>query len=343
MVSADDAWYSLHDEGAAALLSLGATKLQSMYFRSGFYLVARKNKGVIAEDLAPATTNSKGDLMWAPAIVSQVCVPLEPPVVSVLEQRRRFCELYDGYGDFCEASTFAQPIIPPQLDWKTSHAQTHTATSIPIVVIAGNRYRYLLQLLQSLFRQPGLSPHLVCVMFDGGGAEGIALVELFGVRHFSFTKAVTTSQLEETFQRADVVAIHYKRSLDALWLAYPQATMAIVLEEDLVVGSDFLAYFSQTMHLLERDTTLLTISAWNDHGYKHSSSNSSMLYRTDIFPGLGWLLTKKLWLELGPAWPPCCDGWSWDLWIRENGQNGREAIYPDVSRTFHVCSCESNT
>ena len=28
-----------------------------------------------------------------------------------------------------------------------------------------------------------------------------------------------------------------------------------------------------------------------------------LLYRTDFFPGLGWMLERTLWLELEPKWP----------------------------------------
>lgn len=28
-----------------------------------------------------------------------------------------------------------------------------------------------------------------------------------------------------------------------------------------------------------------------------------MLYRSDFFPGLGWMLAKPTWDELSPKWP----------------------------------------
>lgn len=31
---------------------------------------------------------------------------------------------------------------------------------------------------------------------------------------------------------------------------------------------------------------------------------SDLLYRSDFFPGLGWMLTSDLWHELKPKWPP---------------------------------------
>jgi hypothetical protein len=40
------------------------------------------------------------------------------------------------------------------------------------------------------------------------------------------------------------------------------------------------------------------------------------LYRTDFFPGLGWMMSRKLWNELHPKWPL---GF-WDDWLREPEQ-----------------------
>ena len=44
---------------------------------------------------------------------------------------------------------------------------------------------------------------------------------------------------------------------------------------------------------------LLTISfsdLLNDTG-------ADVLYRSDFFPGLGWMLSKSTWNELSPKWP----------------------------------------
>jgi hypothetical protein len=64
------------------------------------------------------------------------------------------------------------------------------------------------------------------------------------------------------------------------------------------------SYFSQLAHLLDEDPTLYCVSAWNDHGYQHSAVNATLLYRVDTMPGLGWMLTKKLFKEeLEISWP----------------------------------------
>ena len=68
--------------------------------------------------------------------------------------------------------------------------------------------------------------------------------------------------------------------------------------------SDFFSYFSQTLRLLEEDTSLYCISAWNDQGYEHTSGDPSQLYRVETMPGLGWILKRSLYKEeLEPKWP----------------------------------------
>ena len=86
--------------------------------------------------------------------------------------------------------------------------------------------------------------------------------------------------------------------------------------------------------LLLSDPSLLCVSAWNDNGKKDLIDTtrygeceeereggregeggsrekgqvhfkfSDLLYRSDFFPGLGWMLTSDLWHELKPKWPP---------------------------------------
>lgn len=47
------------------------------------------------------------------------------------------------------------------------------------------------------------------------------------------------------------------------------------------------------------------VSAWNDNGKIGNIDDkfAAGLYRTDFFPGLGWMMTKELWHELSVKWP----------------------------------------
>ena len=70
--------------------------------------------------------------------------------------------------------------------------------------------------------------------------------------------------------------------------------------DDLDVSPDFFDYFRGTRWLLEKDPTLYCVSAWNDNGKPSLIDKNAhdLLYRSDFFPGLGWMLTRlQLYLE----------------------------------------------
>ena len=60
-------------------------------------------------------------------------------------------------------------------------------------------------------------------------------------------------------------------------------------------------------------------------------SGSCFLDRSDFFPGLGWMLTRRLWdEELRATWPPAF----WDEYMRSKDvRRGRSCIRPEVSRS----------
>ncbi|VDN21665.1 unnamed protein product [Gongylonema pulchrum] len=64
--------------------------------------------------------------------------------------------------------------------------------------------------------------------------------------------------------------------------------------DDLDIAPDFFEYFSATRRLLDIDKTLYCVSAWNDNGKAHliDLSQPELLYRSDFFPGLGWMMTR---------------------------------------------------
>lgn len=85
-----------------------------------------------------------------------------------------------------------------------------------------------------------------------------------------------------------------------------------------------------TRPLLDKDKSLFCVSAWNDNGKEGYVKDKKILYRTDFFPGLGWMLTRRLWEELGPKWPL---GF-WDDWMRNPDQRkNRACIRPEISRS----------
>ena len=99
-----------------------------------------------------------------------------------------------------------------------------------------------------------------------------------------------------------------------------------------MIAPDFFDYFLATRKLLETDDTLYCVSAWNDNGKENSVDPRAidLLYRSDFFPGLGWMMTRKLWNEIGATWPK---GF-WDDWMRAPEQRkSRSCLRPEISRT----------
>eukprot|EP00904_Undaria_pinnatifida_P012446 jgi/Undpi1/8331/HiC_scaffold_25.g10800.m1 len=110
------------------------------------------------------------------------------------------------------------------------------------------------------------------------------------------------------------------------------APAVIIVEDDLLFSPDFLEFFEANAPILERDPTTLVLSAWNDNGYRERVWDKTELQRTLFFPGLGWLITRKLYEELIPRWP----SQHWDHWLRDEKQHrSRECVFPEVPRTYH--------
>lgn len=190
-------------------------------------------------------------------------------------------------------------------------------------------------MLRSLLAADGVNSSMITVFIDGFYEDPLLVSQLFSLR---------TVQLEPLSRRGARISHHYKSSLTATFELFPKAEFAIIFEEDLDVAQDALVYFNQTIDLLIDDPSLYCVSAWNDLGYQHSAKDRELLYRVETMPGLGWMLSRKLYKEeLEPTWLSAGRPHDWDMWIRvESVRKGRECIIPDISRTYHFGSTGTN-
>nr|SVE75765.1 EOG090X06K9 [Daphnia hispanica] len=137
---------------------------------------------------------------------------------------------------------------------------------------------------------------------------------------------------EAKFKGYFKIARHYLFGLSQIFRTF-NYTAVIIVEDDLDVAPDFFSYFASTYQLLQNDPTLWCVSAWNDNGKASlvdMQHGSQILYRSDFFPGLGWMITKELWDELEPKWPKSY----WDDWMRRPEQRkDRACLRPEISRT----------
>jgi alpha-1,3-mannosyl-glycoprotein beta-1,2-N-acetylglucosaminyltransferase len=127
------------------------------------------------------------------------------------------------------------------------------------------------------------------------------------------------------------ISRHYRWALNHTFYVLDHRAV-IITEDDLDIGPDFFEYFLATYTLLRLDPTLWCVSAWNDNGKLNmvDGGHPELLYRTDFFPGLGWMLTRETYEELEPKWPITF----WDDWMRRPEQRqDRACIRPEVPRT----------
>ena len=97
------------------------------------------------------------------------------------------------------------------------------------------------------------------------------------------------------------------------------------------ISDDFFNYFDNVGKLLDSDKSLFCVSAWNDNGQSQFVVDSEALYRTEVFPGLGWMLNSEFWNEISPKFTVAF----YDDWLRNSEQRlGRSCIRPEVNRVY---------
>eukprot|EP00186_Timspurckia_oligopyrenoides_P001705 CAMPEP_0182441272 /NCGR_PEP_ID=MMETSP1172-20130603/214_1 /TAXON_ID=708627 /ORGANISM="Timspurckia oligopyrenoides, Strain CCMP3278" /LENGTH=385 /DNA_ID=CAMNT_0024635453 /DNA_START=492 /DNA_END=1649 /DNA_ORIENTATION=- len=145
-----------------------------------------------------------------------------------------------------------------------------------------------------------------------------------------FSLKATHDTIASNVQNGSQFSMESMEELDGLCGNKFRFDHVILLEDDMEVGSDIFEYFEAMKSLLEIDDSLYCVSAWNDNGVEARAHDHRTLHRSDWFPGLGWMLNRKLWMELRQKWPVAF----WDDWMRESKQRkNRKSIRPEMSRT----------
>eukprot|EP00262_Sarcandra_glabra_P006811 TRINITY_DN19367_c0_g1_i1.p1 TRINITY_DN19367_c0_g1~~TRINITY_DN19367_c0_g1_i1.p1 ORF type:complete len:444 (+),score=97.68 TRINITY_DN19367_c0_g1_i1:275-1606(+) len=204
-----------------------------------------------------------------------------------------------------------------------------------VVVMACNRPDYLERTIESILR------------YQSAVASKFPLfISQDGVNQNVKSKALSYSQITY-MQHVDLepvhpgrpgelvayykIAGHYKWALDELFIKH-NFNRVIILEDDMEIAPDFFDYFEAAATLLDNDKTIMAVSSWNDNGQRQFVHDPKVLYRSDFFPGLGWMLSKSVWEELSPKWPKAY----WDDWVRlKDIHKDRQFIRPEVCRTYN--------
>ncbi|CAH1789143.1 unnamed protein product [Owenia fusiformis] len=224
------------------------------------------------------------------------------------------------------------PVVLP-VDFEASKDSLFNVP-IPVLVFACNRITVNRNLDQLIKYRPSAQRFPIIVTQDCGHAETEKVILSYGdkvtlIKHPDLSD-IPLSFKEKKFQGYYKIARHYKWAISQVFHKF-NYNAVIIVEDDLDISPDFFEYFSATYPLLHSDPSLWCVSAWNDNGKSGMVSNEpELLYRTDFFPGLGWMLEKSTWLELEPKWPKTF----WDDWMRHPDQRkDRSCIRPEISRT----------
>ncbi|KAH9654781.1 alpha-1,3-mannosyl-glycoprotein 2-beta-N-acetylglucosaminyltransferase [Citrus sinensis] len=181
-----------------------------------------------------------------------------------------------------------------------------------VVIMACNRANYLERTINSVFKYQGsvASKYPLFVSQDGSNpqvkSKALSYDKLTYMQHLDFEPVHVDNPGELTAYYK--IARHYKWALDNLFYKH-NFSRVIILEDDMEIAPDFFDYFEAAADLLDKDKSIMAVSSWNDNGQKQFVHDPYVLYRSDFFPGLGWMLTRTTWDELSPKWPkayPCC-------------------------------------
>ncbi|PAA61895.1 hypothetical protein BOX15_Mlig029797g1 [Macrostomum lignano] len=236
-----------------------------------------------------------------------------------------------------KAGGIGEPTSPRPVMATLSPADSLPA-SIAVLVIACNRPTVRRSLDQIFKYMPTSGPHQfhVIVSQDCGHAETASVIQSYGNKLVHIRQPDLSPISVPAKERALVgyyyISRHFRWAFDQVFLTM-NYTAAIVVEDDLDIAPDFFDYFIHLGRVMAQDPTVWCVSAWNDNGKSNliDTARSDLFYRTDFFPGLGWMLLRPTWLELRTGWPAAY----WDDHMRKAGvRRGRACLRPEVSRSY---------
>ncbi|KAL3731012.1 hypothetical protein ACJRO7_027958 [Eucalyptus globulus] len=244
-------------------------------------------------------------------------------IVDLEEDKNRQDEEYS------QMKALVQDLEFKGLQRRMDKLQTQVAA---VVIMACNRADYLERTIKSILKHQNAvaSKYPLFVSQDGSNAQvkekALSYDQLTYMQHLD-SKPLQTERPGELIAYYKIAG-HYKWALDKLFYEH-KFSRVIILEDDMEIAPDFFDYFEAAAALMEKDKTIMAVSSWNDNGQKQFVHDPEILYRSDFFPGLGWMLTKSTWNELSPKWPK-----AYPYGLQEN-HKGRQFIRPEVCRTYN--------
>jgi alpha-1,3-mannosyl-glycoprotein beta-1,2-N-acetylglucosaminyltransferase len=211
-------------------------------------------------------------------------------------------------------STETPVLLPTIKPTPRNDANALLGQSTVLLVICSSRPEYLQRSLSYVVKyHPGGSLPIV-ISQDGHDQQVLKVINeakenllARGLSSVSFTHIIHEGSAEFNPDGYFRLCAHYKFALSSVFSSGSGSGTAvkrvIILEEDLQIAPDFFEFFASTVNILDEDSSLLGVSAWNDNGMSKLVRDEKQLYRSDFFPGLGWMMNRRIWEELSPKWP----------------------------------------
>ena len=225
------------------------------------------------------------------------------------------------------ASLPSRSPLPAAADWSSS------LPNAAIVVLTYNRPTYLRRTLDALVQAEGAAHFSLFVSQDGSEPDLSSLTAEYAAHGLTLLRRERRALLSPEQPGTAYLAQHYAFAFDSV-LLHRNHSHVVVLEDDLLVSPDFLILMRDTAPLLASDPTVFCVSSWHDNGRRGLVYDPHRLFRTQYFPGLGWMMRRELWTdELRPAFP--LD--QWDHFMRlDSVHRQRSCIVPELSRNRNI-------
>ncbi|XP_075750089.1 alpha-1,3-mannosyl-glycoprotein 2-beta-N-acetylglucosaminyltransferase isoform X3 [Rhipicephalus microplus] len=197
-----------------------------------------------------------------------------------------------------------------ELREKLLQAQNESRVDSPVIAVllfACNRVTVKRPINQMLQYRPSKKQFPIIVSQDCNHALTSKAIQDYG-NQLTHIKQPDQSDIplvgkEKKFKGYYKIARHYGWALNKTFFEFNYDTVLIV-EDDLELSVDFFEYFLALHPILKNDPTLFCVSAWNDNGKAGLvEDDPELLHRSDFFPGLGWMMTKDMWIEMSHRWP----------------------------------------
>ncbi|BFZ08845.1 hypothetical protein BsWGS_11884 [Bradybaena similaris] len=322
-VVADDASRKLGQSARDMLNKLGSGHIQNLRFRDVWYFVGQK--GIEGFTQLEQLSFAGFDSGWPKPLVAKFCVPRKVPTSQIMiepesrrnDPRRQFCLKYEGYTEFCSPANVDDELNT--IGVASKDLKGHEIYNVPLIIVPGLNHNTLVHTLQTALMQPGIQDDFVAVMSDEKMPEYGELAALFGFRNYTLEASTSYSEM-------------FMKAVSMSRTVFSTAQHMMIIEEDLLLAPDFMPFMAQCLGALKTDLSLAGASAWNINGFDDLSGNSSLVYRVQEFPGLGFLMKSEIIQSLITSWRNCCTDRAWLGWhsvtIRQ------EMLMPDVSRVY---------